>query len=350
MPTPYDQARIAARSVLGRLSIEQARAIQTALNQFMIRITEAVKASGGAAGLVQLHRIVQRETDLLAKTLERSIAARRDIAFKEIEKIWQAAGIEYSRSRGVTGSQLAQIRTPPITLLGAFETMSPAGTWKTLLRIYAGEAAAEVNAIVRNAIASQIDPDELAIRLRKYVIGSEPFHSAFKQVPTLAGDQAKIDLGSIPAAQRGAAREMVFNAERIAFSELHNARSEAEVSHMVNDPYIEAVRWTLSPNRGSGTRPDECDFLAKADFYGLGPGVYPVANVPSPPHPFDRCEKIPVTRPTAEIDQPKPQPGLQVDPMRAHFPGSDSLSQMQEIRARESASQAINNAALAGQR
>jgi hypothetical protein len=51
--------------------------------------------------------------------------------------------------------------------------------------------------------------------------------------------------------------------------------------------------------------------LAENDFYGLGPGVYPVHAVPLPPHPFDRCERVPITRPLERANDPKPAPGRQ---------------------------------------
>lgn len=330
----YDQARITARRALGQLSAEQMRSINSALERFGQRVSELVRQSSGSpAGLTHLHQIVTREADLLSRTLERSIATGRDAAFKEITKIWEAAGVEYARARGLTGSDLAKIRTPPITLLGAWETMSPAGSWRTLLQHYTRFAADEVNSIVRNAFMEQVGPDELARRLRKYVQGSEPFQKSFTKVPTLSGEVPKVDLRAVPAALRGEAGQMVYNAQRIAFSEWHNARTEAEVAHMFNDPYIKAIRWTLSPNRGSGVTPDECDLLAKTDYYGLGPGVYPVDQVPAPPHPFDRCEMIPVTRPTSELNQPKPQPNLRLDPMSPGIRGTKS--------AKESAAQAI---------
>ncbi len=50
---------------------------------------------------------------------------------------------------------------------------------------------------------------------------------------------------------------------------------------------IEFVQWRLS-----GTHPvtDICDYHAKVDRYGLGPGVYPKRLAPKPPaHPHCRC-------------------------------------------------------------
>jgi hypothetical protein len=42
-------------------------------------------------------------------------------------------------------------------------------------------------------------------------------------------------------------------------------------------------------------------------MYGLGPGVFPLDAVPLPPHPYDRCERTPRTRPWMEAGEPKPR-------------------------------------------
>lgn len=354
MPSPYNDARIHARQIFGRLASAELREIHRSLDQFIARIVQQIAAvrTGllpGAQGLERLRRIVQREADLLASVLQRTIETGRRAAFRDIERVWQQAGREYARARGRTEAEIASLRPPPVTLLGVWETLNPAGTWRTLLRNHIAEAAREANSIIRTALMAQVGPDEVARRLRRYVIGSEPFQKIFSEVPTLTGDVFKLDLRTLPAAERGAAREMVYNAERIAFSELHNARAEAEVQHMVNDPYIKAVQWTLSPDRGSLTEPDECDYLAETDFYGMGPGVFPVDSVPSPPHPFDRCELRPITRATDEIQQPKPQPTLKVDPRDPgiKFPRSGMVSDRHIQRSKDAAWQAIRNAAVA---
>lgn len=158
------------------------------------------------------------------------------------------------------------------------------------------------------ATQAGVGQEELARRLRRYVTGSEKFAPLFTEVPTQQGTVAKLDLRKIPKEDLGATQQMVHNARRIAFSEPHNARAEAEIGHMRTDPFVEAVRWTLSPVRSTvgWAAPDECDYLAVNNVWGLGPGIYPVDRVPPPPHPWDRCEKMPVLRPPARMEHPKP--------------------------------------------
>lgn len=346
--TPYQEAQIAARKALGRLTVQQLRSIRNHLDQYVDRVLAAIGRSRadlnqGAQELEQLRVIVQKEVQRLSQLLENSIATGRDASFQQVHDIWRAAGSEYSKMKGV---QLpASLHTPPITLMGAWESLNTASTWKTLIKNYAGNAAAEANQIIRSALTSSVPPDELARRLRKYVTGAETFQQAFSEIPTTDGNVFKLDLRTIPAAQRGAAQQMVKNAERIAFTELHNARAEAEVQHYYNDPFIGAVKWELAPDRGTLKTPDECDYLAHGDFYGMGRGVYPIAKVPAPPHPWDRCERRPIARPTAQINEPKATPTLQTDPRsdQAEFPREQMLTAGQLERAKNSAWNAVRN-------
>ncbi len=53
------------------------------------------------------------------------------------------------------------------------------------------------------------------------------------------------------------------------------------------------------------------DAYAISDRYNLGAGVYPFDGVPTSPHPFDRCERIPVTRQVPSEEKP-----LRLTPVR----------------------------------
>jgi hypothetical protein len=88
---------------------------------------------------------------------------------------------------------------------------------------------------------------------------------------------------------------------------MHNAAHEASVQAAREAPMVEAMEWTLAEDRGRTDVPDECDVLALTDYYGLGPGIYPVDSVPPPPHPFDRCLAIPVIRDPETWNDPKPE-------------------------------------------
>lgn len=78
-----------------------------------------------------------------------------------------------------------------------------------------------------------------------------------------------------------------YQANRIAQTELHRAYAEARARELMDDLEVQWVQWRLSV-----THPevDICDYLARVDRWGMGPGVYPADQAPVPPaHPHCRC-------------------------------------------------------------
>lgn len=81
-----------------------------------------------------------------------------------------------------------------------------------------------------------------------------------------------------------------FVANRIAQTELHRAFTDRRSVEIMQDEELQAVRIRLSSQH---PRTDICDLHAKANVFGLGPGVYPKAQAPVPPfHPFCRCVAV----------------------------------------------------------
>jgi hypothetical protein len=313
--SPYRTAQLRARRLQGRLERAAALEVQKALNSYARFLSDYLRTlppsldTRALEGSLDATRAAARRLDA---EMAAAVRSNRLTSFNGTLEAWRASQGVVAASRGVSAASLGAIRVAPVSLLGQYATLSGGTHWRTLIRINAIQAAQEANEILLAAAQEGVGPNELARRLRKYVQGSETFQEAFTDVPTLSGDVAKIDLRRIPVAQRNATRQMVNNSRRIAVSEVHNARAEAETQHMINDPFVAAVRWELSPNRTTSpdstfVPPDECDFLATQDLFGLGPGVYPVDKVPPPPHPYDRCEKMPITRPTSKIGQSKPK-------------------------------------------
>lgn len=322
---------IEARARQGALALDAAGRIRTALEEYAHNLEQQVlrmqRRGLLTAEASRFARESRKTFRVAAQQLERRItgatAEGRDLTFQEVQAVWERASLQLAAARRLNPDAiLGAIRAPPATMLGAFESVGGAHRWQTLVKGHALRSADEANRIVRMGIAEGIGPDELARRLRPYVTGSEPFQKLFTDVPTLSGEVATLDLRSIPKDLRGAANRMRHNAERIAYTELHNARWEAEVQHMTNDPLVKAVRWRLSPFRGLSRShvPDACDMLATSDFYGLGDGVYPLTKVPPPPHPWCRCELEPVTRGSRDAREPKPDPEQQLHVPDAELP------------------------------
>jgi len=69
---------------------------------------------------------------------------------------------------------------------------------------------------------------------------------------------------------------------RVMRTELNRAHGEAYQAGASRHPDVVGMRFRLSPNH---PKPDICDTHARADAYGLGPGVYPIGQAPWPAHP-----------------------------------------------------------------
>ncbi len=79
-------------------------------------------------------------------------------------------------------------------------------------------------------------------------------------------------------------------AERIARTEMARAYADGFLADIEADDDVVAVKWK------TGTRHpvfDICDMYAKADMYGLGPGIYPKDKLPKlPAHPHCMCKLV----------------------------------------------------------
>lgn len=345
----YRAAQLDARRRMNAVDAELARRIQGALDDFADDLVRAMGAlpPGRREAAEAAQDIVRFLSARLYREMERATAGGRELTFNEVRGIWDEAMRKVADAEGIPDRLMGAIRVPPATMLGAFESLNADVPWRTLLRNQVAAAATEAGAIVRQGVASGVGPDEVARRLRKYVAGSEGF-KAFE------GADGKIDLRKVPANVRGAAGQMRYNAERIAFTEIHNARHEAEVQHMTADPFVEANLWQLAPDRGTARIPDGCDWIARGDYYGLGRGVYPVHATPSLVHPFDRCEVIPVPRAATEAlerdgtPKPKPKPNRQRDPASVALPGSRTMTPAAKRRQHGMARDAIRLGERAG--
>lgn len=85
-----------------------------------------------------------------------------------------------------------------------------------------------------------------------------------------------------------AMREKIrFQAQRIAVTELARANAAQSARELMDDESIDVVEIRINP---AHPRADICDLHARADLWGLGPGLYPKAKAPLPPyHPFCWC-------------------------------------------------------------
>lgn len=309
-PGPYRAAQIAARNRAGALSDQAAHDMVAAIDRYADRLTKrlaALPAGTDAARKKALEAAIKIAKDAhteLTASLTAAIAQKRSLAFTDITKVWESASKSAATTAGVADALLGAVQLPNFTMAGAFEGLGGVPYFRSLTAT--GKAAgSEVATILRDGITSGVRPDEIARRLRPYVTGAEAFEKAFPKSDERLAAMHK-SRAKLPPELKGAAGRIRSNSLRIAYSEIHNARAEAELQAYALDPLVECVRWELSPFRGSQAEPDPCDVYAHSNFYGLGPGKYPLDAVPLPPHPRDRCERVPVTRAPEDWHKPKP--------------------------------------------
>lgn len=330
-PEEYRREIRRARQAALALDVETARQVQRAVQRYAARLEREIRQRAARGVLPSSRRQQTLEAALqaaeeLAARLEEITRSSIQLSANQVAEIADRATRQYV----VEGARANLADADAEALIGFFTDggnlrgasayaarissgeAPVASRFATLLRGHVENAAEEVDRILLQGITERTDPTRLARRLRGYVTGAEQFEDHLIVERDSSGEVTarKIDLRTIPKEQRGAARKVAFRAERIAITESHVASHEATVHAMREAPQVEGVRWNLSADRGSTAVPDECDYLAQADWYGLGPGVYPVDRVPPTPHPFDRCFTTPELREFDEWRRDKPSGSL----------------------------------------
>ncbi len=135
------------------------------------------------------------------------------------------------------------------------------------------------------------DMDALLARLQASRLKTPALRAAYLQMlDAILKDKGR---AAIDKALRVAVEERYrYFANRIAQTELARAQNAERARELLAEDAIEVVRYQMSATH---PKPDLCDAFARADRYGLGPGLYPKGQAPLPPcHPFCRCVLFPV--------------------------------------------------------
>lgn len=311
LPSSYRDALRRARERAGALELSAARRVLEILREHAEDLARAVGALDVSTVLARREaagasaEVARRTYERLRVRVEDAVASRRALAGDDVLAIWRAAAEDVAAHAGIPFAALGAVRTPPVTIIGAYERLGgSARTWRTGLLQHARGGAAEVDAIVSDALRRGLRPAELAKALRPYVEGARPFHEAFRGE---AFQALRMSQKRLPPELRDAAGRVKWQSTRIAVSEINNARAEAEIQHYAADPLIIGVLWRTAPDRGKTRVPDICDVLEQTVWFeGMPPGFFYLDQVPVPPHPNDRCLRRPVVRDFSEAALPKP--------------------------------------------
>lgn len=145
------------------------------------------------------------------------------------------------------------------------------------------EVRRDIDTILQNGIREGASADDIARKLRQYV---SPEYAPVRYT----ADGRIIRKG--PAARK-AAKSATSAARRLARTEISRVFGVATVEAAKVTPGVIGIRWRLSARH---SHQDECTDKAERNGYDLGPGVYPVDNVPQhPSHPNCLCCLLPET-------------------------------------------------------
>jgi hypothetical protein len=143
---------------------------------------------------------------------------------------------------------------------------------------------------------------------RILAIGNDSIQEALKQVQDRKTFSIKSFKGLDDETYKGI-KTLLFDARRIANTEVLTAIHEGELEAARRNPIIKSIKWTLSGRHNAlSSSPDICDVYANADLYKLGAGQFYPDNAPSKPHPNCGCGREFILRPFLEINKPKPAP------------------------------------------
>lgn len=115
-----------------------------------------------------------------------------------------------------------------------------------------------------------------------------PFQRLKKAYGAVLKATEKLDTVALDRAiSRSILAKARYNAERIARTEIARAYGVGFQTRAIEDDDAIGIRWSLSTRHNVF---DICDLNAKADLYGMGPGVYPKDKLPMfPAHPHCMC-------------------------------------------------------------
>jgi hypothetical protein len=328
MPGPGDrylQVLLEARNrgrVIGAATLRR-------LRQGMAELVERTVAQEAVGGLTaarakaireQAERLFTQLDNLVTGTVNGGINATvDDIAALHHQVVDEITG----NSKAIRGFDKINER-----VVTGLATQRRAATFMTTLRRkLTVDAIASMDALITAGVAGGVSAVDLTNDMIRVLSQNDPgLQEALAKLPrsgvaisrTVDVDYSKY---GIPESQVAALRTVISDARRIAVSEINNTLREANAQALMSSNAVAAAQWTVSGiHDGLPSSPDECDYLATADLYDFGPGMYPPEAWPFAPHPYCGCYQGGRLEVRAVEDWLKPRPV--VDPARAFDRGA----------------------------
>lgn len=209
-----------------------------------------------------------------------------------------------------------------------------ANTFRTLVNRNVQAAANSIDQAITSALARGEQYEETTKRIAGHLArNDEDLLEALRARGKAGRDLAESVQGfDLTDEDLQRTKRLLFDARRIAVTEISNHYDEADSVSMAQSPVVDLIQWNTSAQHpGLRSSPDRCDYLEEANPHGYGQGLYHPRTVPARPHPFCQCPKTAVThRPEdygTERDVP-PKPEVDQDEM------ADTLRRLEQESGR----------------
>ncbi len=255
---------------LDAISQEQLRRIYQQAHDDIVR---SIQQAGGSDGIVRIHKLRQLQSDIDARL--KALSGQRDGVL--LENLAQGAANGAGPFAEILGagfaSQVADAATRQAHHFVAADGMQLSDRlWRLDHNARTKVGAAVQQAVVKGYSASQAVQEFLA---RGEAI---PPEIAAKTQAAAADTVAEAAGAALLKDPEGA----YAHAMRVFRTEINRAHGNAYRAGAEQTPGAIGTQFNLSPRH---PRRDICDMYAKANLYGLGPGVYPHGKSPWPAHP-----------------------------------------------------------------
>lgn len=183
--------------------------------------------------------------------------------------------------------------------------------FKTVIDAGLEQSAKRLDQLLQIGLARGSSADEMTLVIAEFLTDGVKEKEVRKVISQLGprGGFRKYADRAIPKSTLQLGQKVIKRSRLIAIHEINSAYHESNALSLVRSRVVEHVRWfTSGRHAGLHSSPDECDVCEQADWYGLGPGIYPVEYVPALLHPRCQCGTEAVIRAQEDWDKARKRP------------------------------------------
>lgn len=327
---------------------------KTDYNEFVLNARNSIMGKGGTAKetYLQMYRAVAqalvdfdeavskgRVTDIRSPILRRNLGRMLEGLKQTLPKIMES-GLDEATGTAIrahivgmqnairaTGTEIPnlknvidnfeKLKTNALSYVPMRQGLDPNFTYRTYLNLGITNLRREIDLAIASGIQRGIPADEFTKELALKMSKNDPEFN--KVLQNLGPRGGKLRNGmknvNIPKDQVRRAKSFLYQARRIAVSEVNNAYNEADLLATREATVVGYNEWQVSGRHyGLPSTPDACTFNYEVDQFGLGEGVFHVETTPSLLHPFCGCYTLKIFREPEEWDTEREPP----PPLKEH--------------------------------